>query len=387
LTNGSPSSPSGDERFALIAEWFDPQAAIVRRYQLLYHTADNTVEMFDLKNRRSFLRRTTVDNLKLADLFIGNTVNVLSRQLTFIDYGDDFTKRRLGQRTERTCALVKPAAFAKAGAILEAAQAAGLSVANLRMGRLDRSEALEFYREHEGKSFLPQLLGSITSGPILAIELMARQEAPTSLRARFGQDATNNAVHGSDSEASAARELGFFFPASGPARVANTSGGGEGCTCGLVKPHAVASGCLGQILSAIAEAGFSINAMAMFRLDKANAEEFLEVYKGVVAEYSSMVAELTSGPCVVLEIGGPGDVYKEFREFCGPADPVSTGGTGASLQTRFGLGQIPEIGRHLRPRTLRARFGKDKVQNAVHCTDLPEDTQLEVQYFFEILDK
>uniref|UniRef100_A0A1I8GRI3 Nucleoside diphosphate kinase n=1 Tax=Macrostomum lignano TaxID=282301 RepID=A0A1I8GRI3_9PLAT len=338
-----------DERFALIAEWFDPQAAIVRRYQLLYYTADNTVEMFDLKNRRSFLRRTTVDNLKLADLFIGNTVNVLSRQLTFTDYGDDFTKRRLGQRTERTCALVKPAAFAKAGAILEAAQAAGLSVANLRMGRLDRSEALEFYREHEGKSFLPQLLGSIT------------------LRARFGQDATNNAVHGSDSEASAARELGFFFPASGPARVANTSGGGEGCTCGLVKPHAVASGCLGQILSAIAEAGFSINAIAMFRLDKANAEEFLEVYKGVVAEYSSMVAELTSGPCVVLEIGGPGDVYKEFREFCGPADP--------------------EIARHLRPRTLRARFGKDKVQNAVHCTDLPEDTQLEVQYFFEILDK
>ncbi|PAA52230.1 hypothetical protein BOX15_Mlig031786g1, partial [Macrostomum lignano] len=375
-----------DERFALIAEWFDPQAAIVRRYQLLYYTADNTVEMFDLKNRRSFLRRTTVDNLKLADLFIGNTVNVLSRQLTFTDYGDDFTKRRLGQRTERTCALVKPAAFAKAGAILEAAQAAGLSVANLRMGRLDRSEALEFYREHEGKSFLPQLLGSITSGPIMAIELMgpdavqawrsligptdparARQEAPTSLRARFGQDATNNAVHGSDSEASAARELGFFFPASGPARVANTSGGGEGCTCGLVKPHAVASGCLGQILSAIAEAGFSINAIAMFRLDKANAEEFLEVYKGVVAEYSSMVAELTSGPCVVLEIGGPGDVYKEFREFCGPADP--------------------EIARHLRPRTLRARFGKDKVQNAVHCTDLPEDTQLEVQYFFEILDK
>lgn len=37
-----------------------------------------------------------------------------------------------------------------------------------------------------------------------------------------------------------------------------------------------------------------------------------------------------------------------------------------------------EIARHLRPRTLRALFGVDKVRNAVHCTDLPEDGLLEV---------
>ena len=40
-----------------------------------------------------------------------------------------------------------------------------------------------------------------------------------------------------------------------------------------------------------------------------------------------------------------------------------------------------EIARHLRPRTLRARFGKNKVQNAVHCTDLPEDGLLEVIFY------
>ncbi|MED6244921.1 Nucleoside diphosphate kinase 7 [Ataeniobius toweri] len=45
-----------------------------------------------------------------------------------------------------------------------------------------------------------------------------------------------------------------------------------------------------------------------------------------------------------------------------------------------------EIARHLRPNTLRALYGKDKVKNAVHCTDLPEDGGLEVQYFFKILD-
>ncbi|KAM9503469.1 nucleoside diphosphate kinase homolog 7-like [Salvelinus alpinus] len=103
----------------------------------------------------------------------------------------------------------------------------------------------------------------------------------------------------------------------------------------------------------------------MFNMDRANAEEFLEVYKGVVTEYPNMVAELCSGPCMALEIRGTGSP-KTFREFCGPADP--------------------EIARHLRPASLRALYGKTKVQNAIHCTDLPEDGVLEVQYFFKILD-
>lgn len=48
---------------------------------------------------------------------------------------------------------------------------------------------------------------------------------------------------------------------------------------------------------------------------------------------------------------------------------------------------LQEIARHLRPRTLRALFGRTKSHNVVHCTDLPEDAQLEVEYFFKILDQ
>ena len=49
-----------------------------------------------------------------------------------------------------------------------------------------------------------------------------------------------------------------------------------------------------------------------------------------------------------------------------------------TLNTPFNL---QEIARHLRPRTLRAKFGKSKIQNAVHCTDLPEDAALEVLFY------
>lgn len=79
-----------------------------------------------------------------------------------------------------------------------------------------------------------------------------------------------------------------------------------------------------------------------------------------------MVNELSSGPCIVLEVTGQGDnIPTKFREFVGPADP--------------------EIARHLRPNTLRAKFGHTKINNAIHCTDLPEDGALEVEYFFRIL--
>ena len=123
----------------------------------------------------------------------------------------------------------------------------------------------------------------------------------------------------------------------------------------------------GKILKSIMAAGYEISALQMFSLTRVNAEQFYEVYKGVVTEsvFSNMVAELCSGPCMALEIRGMG-APKTFREFCGPVDPA--------------------VGRILRPKTLRALYGKDKVHNAVHCTDIPEDGMLEVQYFFKVLD-
>ena len=48
-----------------------------------------------------FLRRSKADNIRLEDLFIGSSLNVLARQLKVVDYGDDFTARKLSTKTER----------------------------------------------------------------------------------------------------------------------------------------------------------------------------------------------------------------------------------------------------------------------------------------------
>ena len=66
---------------------------------------------------------------------------------------------------------------------------------------------------------------------------------------------------------------------------------------------------------------------------------------------------MSNGPTLILEVRGDGDIVNNFRNFVGPYDP--------------------EIAQHLEPTTLRAKFGSDRVKNAVHCTDLAEDGVLE----------
>ena len=56
---------------------------------------------FDVKNQRTFLRKTKYEDLRPEDLFVGNRVNVFSRQLNLIGYGDQFTANRLGSKKER----------------------------------------------------------------------------------------------------------------------------------------------------------------------------------------------------------------------------------------------------------------------------------------------
>ncbi|XP_074855959.1 nucleoside diphosphate kinase homolog 7 isoform X2 [Carettochelys insculpta] len=339
--------------------------------------------MYDVKNHRTFLKRTKYDDLHLEDLFVGNKVTIFSRHLSLVDYGDQYTARKLGSRKERTLALVKPDAVCKVGELINTIVNAGFTVTKAKMMLLSRKEAMDFYVDHQSKPFYNELLQFITSGPTVAMEILgddavsewkkllgpansvvARSEAPDSIRAMFGTDGIRNAAHGPDSLASAARELELFFPSSGGRGPAN-SAKFTNCTCCIIKPHAVNEGLAGKIIKAIVDEEFEISALQLFNMERANVEEFYEIYKGIVAEYTEMVTELCSGPCIALEITQC-DPQKVFRDFCGPSDP--------------------EIARHLRPGTLRAIFGKNKIQNAVHCTDLPEDGLLEVQYFFKILD-
>jgi len=131
---------------------------------------------------------------------------------------------------ERTLIIVKPDAVERGliGEIIRRFEAASLQVKGLQMLRMDQARAEDFYSEHRGKAFFKQLVEYMTSGPCVAgvvegesaiarvRELMGATNPadaqPGTIRAELGEDHTRNSVHGSDSPASAKREIAFFFP-------------------------------------------------------------------------------------------------------------------------------------------------------------------------------
>jgi len=133
---------------------------------------------------------------------------------------------------ERTLSIVKPDAVAKnvIGDIYSRFEKSGLKIVAAKMLRLTSEQAEQFYAEHRGKPFFAPLVDYMCSGPIVVQVLEGddaiavnrrlmgatdpRQAAPGTIRSDFAQSIDANAVHGSDSTASAAREVGHFFSAN-----------------------------------------------------------------------------------------------------------------------------------------------------------------------------
>jgi len=130
----------------------------------------------------------------------------------------------------QTLILVKPDAFARSltGEILARFENKGLAIVALKKLTATEAIANEHYAEHSDKPFFGELVEFITGGPLVAAVLegpeavkAARQligatnpveAAPGSIRGDFAQEVTFNMVHGSDSDESAAREIGIWFP-------------------------------------------------------------------------------------------------------------------------------------------------------------------------------
>ncbi len=130
---------------------------------------------------------------------------------------------------EQTLSIIKPDAVSKnhIGEIVARFEKAGLTIAAQRMMQLSRAQAEGFYAEHTGRPFFDGLVDFMTSGPVVVQVLSGEnailanrdlmgatdpaKAAPGTIRADFADAIDANAVHGSDSVVSAAREIAYFF--------------------------------------------------------------------------------------------------------------------------------------------------------------------------------
>jgi nucleoside-diphosphate kinase len=130
---------------------------------------------------------------------------------------------------ERTFSIIKPNAVGKnvVGEIITRFERRGLRVAAAKFTRLPREKAEGFYIEHKDRPFFQSLVQFMTSGPVLLMvlegegavmlnrEIMGATDpakaAAGTIRKDFAESIEANAVHGSDSAASADREISYFF--------------------------------------------------------------------------------------------------------------------------------------------------------------------------------
>ena len=131
---------------------------------------------------------------------------------------------------ETTLVLVKPDGMRRslAGEILARLERRGFELRGARLLKIPRPLAQRHYAEHKGKPFFGDLVSFISSGPVLALAVRGESaigtvrtmmgatnpldSAPGTIRGDYALELSENIVHGSDSKASAKRELKLFFP-------------------------------------------------------------------------------------------------------------------------------------------------------------------------------
>ena len=131
---------------------------------------------------------------------------------------------------QRTLILVKPDGVRRglAGEVISRLEKKGLTLVALELRTLDRATAEEHYGEHKERPFFGELVEFITGGPLVALVVEGPNAVkgvrglmgvtnpveanPGSIRGDYALEIGQNLVHGSDSEESAAREIGIFFP-------------------------------------------------------------------------------------------------------------------------------------------------------------------------------
>ncbi|DAZ98151.1 TPA: hypothetical protein N0F65_005617 [Lagenidium giganteum] len=357
--------------YSFKAKWFDNHAQLHRQFHVRYFADSHNVEIFDTKTNKLFLKKSECPpTISARDFYLGAKVMLYGRHFELMDYVDPFTAEKLGKQQQKTMLVVKRDMVRHVGTILDLLLRQQFNLSALKMMQVSRGAAEKFIEFHQRTPDFHAQVDLLASRPIVVLELVSencidklKHFAATTLTPRL--NAKPGEIEAAPSLLEAQRQREFFLETQ-----QGTTANFQNCTCCVILPHIVKEGLAGEVIEAIQQApSVQITAMELFNLDRTTASEFLEVYEGVVPHFNETVDHFTTGPCIAMELSGTNaeSVVGRFRDHAGPWDV--------------------EMAKELQPQTIRARYGIDRVRNAVHCTDLPEDGTLECEYFFEILSK
>ncbi len=129
-------------------------------------------------------------------------------------------------------------------------------------------------------------------------------------------------------------------------------------TLGIIKPDGVRRKLVGKVIGKIESSGLIVRGMKVVKLSKPQAEQFYAVHEGRPF-YKSLVEFMTSGPIVVMVLGGHGSIER-WRELMGATDPSRA-----------------------KYNTIRREFGTSVEKNVVHGSDSTATAKTEIAFFFK----
>ncbi|XP_053511093.1 thioredoxin domain-containing protein 3 [Artibeus jamaicensis] len=311
---------------------------------------DSLQEYLERQNISQFCDiEENVDNVnKFIDIFFPNFKNV---------------------KLERILALLRPDLFREKGEdVLNIIQVEGFNILMQRQIVLSKEEAQTLCKEYENEDYFRNLIENMTSGPSLALVLLrdnglqhwkkligpstveeAKGFLPESLCIQFATGSLPvNQLYGSDSLEAAEREIQYFFPPQ--------------TTLALIKSH-VTHEQREEIFNLIKEAGFDMTQVKEMLLTKEQADT---IYFKIVKKdfYKDVLETLYEGPSVVMALTR-WNAVSEWRRLMGPTDP--------------------DEAKLLSPNSIRARFGRSVLRNAVHGSSNSYEAVETINKIFEDL--
>lgn len=346
-----------DDSMLFLVEWFDPMPQMKKTYLLKYFVDLHSAEMVDLKTKKMFLKKSPCPaHITKDDFYVGGKILLYSRELDIIDYGDSKTRDRLHHQVQHVSAVLPASAYANWGKIIDeiTQQFNLIKIQSIQIPPNTADRICRTIDDHPRKS------AELGEGVALALLFHGENafDKFTAIAEKFkDQQSVYIAYAKNGIQSSDLQEIIFNELSADTATL-------DSCTCCIIKPHAVKSKNAGPIIDSIISQGYEISAMRTLLFDRVQAEEFLEVYKGVVPEYPDHVVQFCSGMSIALEIRAQ-QAVETFRVTAGPWDV--------------------DMAKELRPDSIRGKYGQSRVLNAVHCTDLPDDAGLECEYCFRLI--
>ncbi|XP_027691570.1 thioredoxin domain-containing protein 3 [Vombatus ursinus] len=314
-----------------------------------------------LKSIRELLKSQGL--IEVCDL-IDDAQKARKHLIQFFPY---FAKaKNLQPLVERTLAVIRLDLLqGSIESVLELLQKEGFVAKMQKQLILTEEDAKTFYKQHKYYDHFPALIEHVSSAPILALCLerinavfywryilgpTATDENPTSLRDTLGpENCRFNQIHGKDSLQDLNEEILFCFPYEH--------------TVVLIRPHAFQD-LRGGIIRKIQENGFVVSHLKEIQL---TADKVEEIYRALEERdfFEDLLIHMTEGPCMAMIIGKENAV-QDWRKLAGPTDP--------------------EEARKVAPESIRALFGKDILDNAVHASSTKEHALKTIELLFGDID-